>query len=312
MQGQETDDDMPGLYNVAIKINNGEITNLGEVNWAKEIVQMADLCKLMPYHYPFILWLWGILGLIEDPTKRMDVLGKMQDVAPNCFKTQDEVQEFVRDCDSLVKINTRIREYYLRNDTVKYTLWKGERSCMNGLVGIFSRNFVRPEEMVAIAEEFFCSARDRKKEKLLILLLRADQHIGKLSIDNINDFARSLYVAEGFRQLILSGEEDFYEFPTLDSFDRKLRNACFEVYISMRLQQIRHEFDEDNTLVDDPEDLECLEHLYEEESMVANREITFEDFRGSAAYAAMWYPGRSMVLDIIKVFIEYLGKKITS
>ena len=131
-----------------------------------------------------------------------------------------------------------------------------------------------------------------------------------VTIDNIVDFAKNLYIAEGFRHLILSGEEDYMDIPTLADFDPKLLKACFEEYIRMRNRDIKDIIEQDLTHCGDAEELECLECLFEEESQHVNRENMLEDFRGSAAYNAMWYPGKQKVLDMINVFIEYLKNKI--
>ena len=145
---------------------------------------------------------------------------------------------------------------------------------------------------------------------MLELVLHASRKIDKLSMINIVDFAKNLYIAEGFRHLILSGEEDYRDIPALADFEPKLLKACFEEYIRLRTIYIKDIIEQDLTHCGDTEELECLEYLFEEESQYVNRENMLEDFQGSAAYNAMWYPGRQKVLDMINVFIEYLKNKI--
>ena len=309
-QKEDVEDDLPSLLKIMQRIQDGKIRNLNEINWVEGIQEMVRLTKLMPTPYPPVCWLWAVLGIIEEPTKRMDVLGKMQDAAVRCFNSKNEESEFLRDCDSLVKINGRIREYYLKNDTDKKAIWTGDKKIHDGLAHLLLDKYVLPEELVAIAEESYCSVQNREKPQILTLILRADQYAGKMSMDNIVDFAKNLYLAEGFRQLFLSGKEEYFDIPTINSFNRKVRNACFDVYIDLRTKQIREELDKDNSRVDDPDEMECLEILLEDEKMNVDRENQFENFRGSSAYNAMWYPGREMVLELINVFVEYLQKKI--
>ena len=35
----------------------------------------------MPTHFSNVIWLWGLLGQIDDINKRIDILHKMQEVA---------------------------------------------------------------------------------------------------------------------------------------------------------------------------------------------------------------------------------------
>ena len=169
---------------------------------------------------------------------------------------------------------------------------------------------VDPKFMVAIAEEMYQASQGDRKQHMLSLVLRASRNLGQISMDNIIDFAKNLYIAEGFRHLILSGEEDYRDIPTLADFEPKLLKACFEEYIRLRTIYIKDIIEQDLTHCGDAEELECLEYLLKEESQHVNRENMLEDFRGSAAYNAMWYPGRQKVLDMINVFVEYLKNKI--
>ena len=241
----------------------------------------------------------------------MDILGKMQDAAPKCFDNLFEAQKFIEECSCIYRICMQARAYNLLNDIGIRHKWTDDRKCLNDLAHIFSDKVVDPTWMVALAEEMYRSVQDgEKKHYMLTLVLRAPRSIGKLSIDNIVDFAKNLYIAEGFRQLLLEGKEESLDVPTLATFDWKLRNACFDVYIDLRKEQIKEELEQDNTRVDGASDVECLEYLFDEESSAVNRENGLEQFRGSAAYNAMWYPGRQIVLDMINVFIKYLQKRI--
>ena len=115
---------------------------------------------------------------------------------------------------------------------------------------------------------------------------------------------------ERFRHLILRGEEDYRDIPALADFEPKLLKACFEEYIRLRTIDIKEIIEQDLTHCGDAEELECLEYLLEDESQYVNRENMLEEFRGSAAYNAMWYQGKQKVLDMINVFVEYLKNKI--
>lgn len=299
----------PDIVQIMQDINNGNIRYC-DVDWEQQIKTVLKLCSLMPTKYPYVIWLWGFLGEVDDLTVRMDILGKMQDAAPKCFENPFEAQTFIDDCDCIYKICMQARAYNLRNDIGIRHWWSGEQKCLNDLAHILSDKVVDPKFMVAIAEELYSSMQNGEKHQMLTIVLRANRNIGNLTINNIVDFSKNLYIAEGFRQLILSGKNDYMDIPALSDFGPKLLKACFEEYIGLRNLEIKDIIEQDLTHCGDAEELECLEYLLDEETGHVNRENMLEDFRGSAAYNAMWYPGRQKVLDMINVFVEYLSNKI--
>lgn len=302
-------DCMPDIIQTMQDINAGKIAYT-DIDWEHQIKTVLKLINLMPTQFPYVIWLWGFLSEIEDPTIRMDILGKMQDAAPKCFDNLNDQQQFVSDCACIYQVCLKARAYNLRNDIGIIHKWTDDRKSLNDIAHILSDKVIDPAWMVAIAEEMYQASQGNKKQAMLTLVLRANRNIDQLTIDNIVDFAKNLYIAEGFRHLILSGEEDYMDIPTLADFDPKLLKACFEEYIRMRNRDIKDIIEQDLTHCGDAEELECLECLFEEESQHVNRENMLEDFRGSAAYNAMWYPGKQKVLDMINVFIEYLKNKI--
>lgn len=302
-------DCMPDIIQTMQDINAGKIAYT-DIDWELQIKTVLKLINLMPTQFPYVIWLWGFLSEIEDPTIRMDILGKMQDAAPKCFDNLNDQQQFVSDCACIYQVCLKARAYNLRNDIGIIHKWTDDRKSLNDIAHILSDKVIDPAWMVAIAEEMYQASQGNKKQAMLTLVLRANRNIDQLTIDNIVDFAKNLYIAEGFRHLILSGEEDYMDIPTLADFDPKLLKACFEEYIRMRNRDIKDIIEQDLTHCGDAEELECLECLFEEESQHVNRENMLEDFCGSAAYNAMWYPGKQKVLDMINVFIEYLKNKI--
>lgn len=302
-------DCMPDIIQTMQDINAGKIAYT-DIDWEHQIKTVLKLINLMPTQFPYVIWLWGFLSEIEDPTIRMDILGKMQDAAPKCFDNLNDQQQFVSDCACIYQVCLKARAYNLRNDIGIIHKWTDDRKSLNDIAHILSDKVIDPAWMVAIAEEMYQASQGNKKQAMLTLVLRANRNIDQLAIDNIVDFAKNLYIAEGFRHLILSGEEDYMDIPALADFDPKLLKACFEEYIRMRNRDIKDIIEQDLTHCGDAEELECLEYLFEEESQHVNRENMLEDFRGSAAYNAMWYPGKQKVLDMINVFIEYLKNKI--
>ena len=303
-------DCMPDIIQTMQDINAGKI-DYSNIDWELQIKTVLKLINLMPTHFSNVIWLWGLLAEIDDINTRIDILHKMQEVATKCFEDLFQASDFIKDCDCLIYVYREALQYKLRNDIKIRHWWRDDRKHLNDLAHILCKEMVDPKFMVAIAEEMHCTtAEPNRKHPMLELVLHASRKIDKLTMTNIVDFAKNLYIAEGFRHLILSGEEDYMDIPALADFEPKLLKACFEEYIRMRNRDIKDIIEQDLTHCGDAEELECLEYLFEEESQHVNRENMLEDFHGSAAYNAMWAPGEQKVLDMINVFIEYLKNKI--
>ena len=299
---------MPDVVQTMQDINAGKIAYT-EVDWKLQIKTVLKLINLMPTKFPNVIWLWGLLAEIDDINIRIDILHKMQEVAYNCFDEVLHARDFREDCNCLIYVYHGSLQYNTKNIGIRHYL-TDEKKHMNDLARILCKEMVDPKFMVAIAEEMYQASRGDRKQYMLSLVLRASRNLGQIRMDNIIDFAKNLYIAEGFRHLILSGEEDYRDIPALADFEPKLLKACFEEYIRLRTIDIKDIIEQDLTHCGDAEELECLEYLFEEESQHVNRENMLEDFRGSAAYNAMWYPGKQKVLDMINVFVEYLKNKI--
>ena len=298
----------PDVVQIMQDINNGNI-RYSDVDWELQIKTMLKLCSLMPTKFPSVIWLWGLLGEIKDINTRIDILHKMQEVATKCFEDVFQARDFREDCNCLIYVYQGSLQYNNKIIGLRHC-WTDDKKHLNDLAHILCKEMVDPKFMVAIAEEMYQASQGDRKQAMLTLVLRASRNIGHISMDNIIDFAKNLYIAEGFRHLILSGEEDYRDIPPLAEFDPKLLKACFEEYIRLRNLEIKDIIEQDLTHCGDAEELECLEYLLKEESQHVNRENMLEDFRGSAAYNAMWYPGRQKVLDMINVFVKYLNNKI--
>ena len=298
----------PDIVQIMQDINNGNIRYI-DVDWELQIKTMLKLCSLMPTKFPYVIWLWGLLGEIDEINTRIDILHKMQEVATKCFDDLFQASDFIKDCDCIIYVYQGSLQYNTKNIGLRHR-WTDDKKHLNDLAHILCKEMVDPKFMVAIAEEMYQASQGDRKQAMLTLVLHASRNIGHISMDNIIDFAKNLYIAEGFRHLILSGEEDYRDIPPLAEFDPKLLKACFEEYIRLRNLEIKDIIEQDLTHCGDAEELECLEYLLKEESQHVNRENMLEDFRGSAAYNAMWYPGRQKVLDMINVFVEYLNNKI--
>ena len=299
----------PDILQLMQDINNGTL-RYHDVDWEFQLKHLLFLCRLMPKKFPNVILIWGILGQLDDPAIKMDIISKLQEVAPKCFDSLMAAQTFKDDCNCIYRICVEARAYNMRNDIGVRNKWTDDRKDLNDLAHIFSDAVVDPQWLMGMIEEMRCAELEDRRRPMLEIVLKANRHAGQLSVDNIVDFAKRLYIAEGFRQMILSGQEDYRDIPTLEKFDWRLRNACFDIYINLRKEQIKELLNRDNTRIEGADDFEALQYLYKKEMAVVEREKELDCEKGSPAYNAMWYPGKKIVEDMITVFIQYLPKKI--
>lgn len=122
---------------------------------------------------------------------------------------------------------------------------------------------------------------------------------------DIISFCKHLYMGESVRQheIGLLGDNECLNIRTLEV---AFRNRCFDEYIRIRLKAIKTEMDADNDRLYPPTELDYMQELLHEDSCVYEREVGFEQFRGSQAYHDSYYIGRPDVLKMAGYFIQYL------
>ena len=127
---------------------------------------------------------------------------------------------------------------------------------------------------------------------------------------DIISFCSSLYMAETTRLKYIAGWERPFPVLTIDSFNRELRNRCFDYYIERRLQDIRITLDKVNRRLHDPSTQECYQYLYNTELQAYKQLKGYEQFPNSAAYARVWKPGTPHILAMAELFLQYLSELI--
>jgi len=292
-------------------INNGEL-NIGQVDWISFLSTYINTFRSSNFPISTIAWTWALCGEIDEPTKRMDLLGIWQDAAHKCFSAKEERDEFIANCDCLVRINSRLRWLYIHESAqLPHTydgVWGGKG--LNELAMIWADNHVTGDDMVALASEIHRSSMEGVRPPLIEQVLLSSRNYNHLAFDNVYDFSRNLFLAECFRKFLIDGKANSDGPMTFGDFKRKIRNACFDSYIRLRIEQIKKEKEDDNWLLVDPDDKDYYPMLYEAESIVVNREMQFEAFKGSQAYHDRWFNGHPEVLQMMKYFMDYLDWKI--
>lgn len=313
MNKQPEQIEAPHELEVMRAINRGE-QNLYSVDWKTYLSELVAIVDMLP-DQTYIGVLWLLLGEIDDGMKRTSILGRLQEEAPKCFPSKEAADAFISDADCLVRINSRIRQLGIQRcakipDT--YTSTEPGRNGYNELALLWSDKYVSACDLVALASEVRNSVQvgAERERRLVEFFLYSSRNYEKLPFDNMYDFFMCLFLAESFRHHLITGKMNSAIKLCFVDFKRTLRNECFDEYIRLRIKKIKEELDDDNTLLLDPTEWDCYARLYEEESAVYNRQIHFEEFRGSAAYAMQWCEGRPDVLEMMRYFMAYLELKM--
>lgn len=301
----------PEEVNILRAINRGELI-ADNVDWKPYFSNIVKMIGLMEDPISYIGCAWALLQEVDDFSRRTDILRNWQDVAPMCFPTKEASDSFYADAECLIMVNIYLRGLVLMKGAKMphtYDHVDGGKG-LNEMAMLWSDKYVEGKDLVALASEIHKTVSAGNKDPLIEYFLYANRNYNKLPFDNIYDFSRNLFLAESFRQYLVTGKMYTSEPMTFGDFKRRLRNACFEEYIRLRLEQIREELDDDNWQLLDPTDEDCFEELYKREKSVYDRETMFEDFRGSQAYRERYFKGRPEVLNMMEYFMKYLEWKI--
>ena len=121
---------------------------------------------------------------------------------------------------------------------------------------------IRPYEMVAIAQSIY-NSNEVLKEYMGIVphILSHAKYINKLLTIESPDFCKNLYLAHGFCMRLKNGDNKKTELPSIDNFDCVFRNACFDVYIDLRIELIKNQLKQNNRRLYPADDEEAFAEL---------------------------------------------------
>ena len=294
-------------------INRG-VYRVEQVKWDVFLSGLLNTIGQMEKPVSYIGCTWALLNEIDDFNQRNDILDNLQHVATVCFPSQEAVNAFVIDTGCLMRINSRLHQLVLMNGAQIPHIYGnvGRGKGLNEMALVWSRKYIDGKNIVALASEIHTSVQSGEKAPVIEHFLCCSRQYDKLPFGNICEFGKSLFLAESFRQHLVEGKMYTPAPITFGDFSRKLRNACFDEYIRLRLEKIKEEKDNDNWQLLDPTEEDCYRQLYKEEKCIADREWGFEQFRGSIAYSRQWYNGRPEVLNMIKYFMDYLDWKMAN
>lgn len=206
----------------------GRGKNLKDVEWQRLLVEMMRVSLASGNNYPFYIILHTFLVLIPDPTRRIDVLHSLIDIAPRSLQ-EKVVAQFIEDANSLIYVYMRLRILMLNNPLPK--IWPYDHDLKEIVLWM---NDISPEEYVAFSQVVL----NRKQypwksigKRALVLQIPKYRNI--IQTDSGLEFCMGLYYAEEERQGLLSGNDDDYDYNrSIDAQPIDYRYKCYDLFIN--------------------------------------------------------------------------------
>lgn len=266
----------------------------------------------------FVLHTW-LYDYYEDVEQRIKALEDIRAHHNEYLKGIDipEGQKagFVLECESLISYHKIIQD--LLTDTSIQTFYKINKDSVSiPQLEQYIYLLKLPDldlylnHYIAFTEGFcFYATRPLKQPAVAMAVIKCENFLGKLHSEDIMAFCRHLFCGESMRlhEMGELGDNDPFG---IHEFDVAFRNRCFDVYIDLRKKEIAQEMASDNDRPFPPTNIDYLNQLLEESKYVFEREMQFEQFKGSYAYEQQYYKGRPDVLKMVGYFVTYLITKI--
>ena len=218
------------------QINKGNIP--ARYNWEDLLKQMLRVQALLPDGCPYYMLIQFFLRNIISPGVRSNVVSMLQDAAPKCLPDV-EAEKFITDGSCLYNIYVRLNNLGLAYGEYE-KIWPNDPE-LNELAMLMQH--IEPRELVAISQAIM---EDNKvigvRGNIIPHILCHSKFYGKRISKSGFDFCWALYFAEGHRELLMSGKENYMEFPTFDAFDHKFMNECYSLYIEREVEYYKKEW----------------------------------------------------------------------
>ena len=224
------------IEQVIRQINRGNIP--ARYNWEDLLKQMLRVQSLLPDGCPYYMLMQFFLRNIISPGIRSNVVSMLQDAAPKCLPDV-EAEKFIADGSCLYNIYVRLNNLGLAYGECE-KIWPNDPE-LNELAMLMQH--IEPQELVAISQAIM---EDNKvigvRGNVIPHILCHSKFYGKRISKSGFNFCWALYFAEGHRELLMSGREDYMEFPTFDAFDHKFMSECYSLYIDREVEYYKKEW----------------------------------------------------------------------
>lgn len=291
----------PNMLLVMQEINSGT-KKVEDVDWKQELTNMVEFWNHIPSKTPTILWMWGLLGIIKDHEVRLSILEAISSIHYRCTKLTEGMDDFHIACKSLKNLYERMKDYNKQNKDP--LLLKYEKfDILKDLANIMSDDALEGYDLVALAGEIYFNDIRHEDNPRLQTVLEAFYHSEVIGADDICSFISYLFIAEGYRQLVINGNIDAKDLPKIKNLPRKVKKKCLDAYIDKRIEFYRGMLDRDEKRIKDPTEIECYEKLL-------NHETLFVKMLRASKGKSEPYPNRETVLELSEQFLKYLEDQI--
>lgn len=283
-------------------INHG-MTSVEQVDWAVWLQKMLSVMQRL-FRFPVsAIWLQLYLARIKDHENRLKIIRQLQAAAPQCYYSETDATTFVTECEYLCAINKRLQQLSAQDKEVKPVYNDIVFDELTLLV-----TAITPAEMVALSQ-----AIHEKVANISFIgnafhdVFRIYKYMNRLLTTDICDFCKSIFIAENYRTDIMNGKMSI---ANIHTFNKELRNGCFEIYIQLRVQQILDSNILNNVCQGAPTERDAMEELYSEANISIGNMENVKKYKRLVDYKQQWYSGADDVLWMAKMFRNYLGVKI--
>ena len=301
------------IDDIITSINNGSIRSVKNVDW-KNLAIAAHQSEHSQDPLPFILFLYAILTSIHIRSYRVDVL----------YTIEEHLNEYLQDQNTNPKELKRLKEecrilasyfryvdylipYY--DEAGRIYAQNRDKDQMEVEAFIFYKLLCQPNEVkryFAFSQTLlaFMTHKTIVPVEPLTMPVFTSFFNDKIIAQDIIEFCKSLLITEHWRRRYLAQQP--IPLVTVRDFPLALRNACFEEYIRIRLEEIEKEFSENNDRLYPPSKQNYKNELYKREEQAYNQLAGIAQFKGSQAYSEIWQPTTPDVLRMAELFLAYL------
>lgn len=311
------DEEITPIGKLIASVNKGEV-QARKADW-KHLVQegfRAEQTTPMTFMY----WMQESLTDIKIRDYRVDALHTILENLPAYLQEveapEDVQNRYKQDCKNLLHYFRQIK-YIIPYFDEAGRYWNEHRDDdqLDVETYLYFRFLDRIDDLkeyLAFSQAHYVAIHAKTRSFIPnIVAAQSEPYWDKLVTEDIIGFCSSLYMAETTRQKFLHGWKNPYPALTIDSFPLRLRNRCFDFYIQYRKKEVMDELLSTNRRLHEPNELECLQTLMDEEQQSYNRLKGMEQFRGSEAFARVWKAGTPDILAMADFFLQYLEEKIS-
>lgn len=283
-------------------INRGLCT-VEKIDWEFMLVQLSLMSNYMGNTEPLMI-VNNTLSKIYQYDTRIDVLKHLLD----SIEDDENSDQWKANYECLIPFYRKIHE--VKQSSGKFKKKWGDGFIVCNECAIFMQG-VSPEEMVAYSQSILESSKNpTSSNPIWYQISRLYQFIDKLLTDNITEFITYMYCAEKYHQYLTGDYEEMSDMPTSISIPVSLRNACFDIYIRMRAQDIESAKSKDDTILKMPSATELLSILCEKETY--NIQLFNDTHKEANIECNFELIPTNEILKLSNLFLEYLQDMIVN